>query len=326
MMIFYFFYDVLDVIVTSSLQFQKRYGLLVDQCKNIEDMTSSLRKIGSLCGGHYVSEFLKSCTCGADKCNNLLTYEKTEEVVSNGVTSIEQGRHSQIPDLSDVAHQLTSKLLEELNSYIPQSSVESFDVLNPFNWPKDTYPFDGQLQFRESDLKASYNAVYMEEDPYELSVGSEELVEDWRSMLRKITTDSKWCKMIASKDILVFWEHYLGTNLIPEKLKDLIRNILAIPVGSADVERAFSILTHIRDSRRSQLTAEHIEDALRIRMNGPSPDEFNSIKYATSWVNSGKMRSDDPNRVQPKRQRILNEKGEEIAEMEFKYMGGSALF
>ena len=50
------------------------------------------------------------------------------------------------------------------------------------------------------------------------------------------------------------------------------------------------------------------------------------IKYATSWVNLGKMRSDDPNLVQPKRQRILNEKGEEIAEMEFKYMGGSALF
>ena len=90
-------------------------------------------------------------------------------------------------------------------------------------------------------MKASYNAVYMEEDPYELSVGSEKLVEDWRSMPRKITTDSKWCKMIASKDILVFWEHYLGTNLIPEKLKDLIRNILAIPVGSADVERPFSI-------------------------------------------------------------------------------------
>ena len=67
-------------------------------------MTSSLRKIGSLCGGHYVSKFLKSCTCGADKCNNLLTYEKTEEVVCNEVTLIKQGRHSQIPDLSDVAH------------------------------------------------------------------------------------------------------------------------------------------------------------------------------------------------------------------------------
>ena len=47
MLILYFFYDVLDVIETLSLQFQKRYGLLVDQCKNIEDMTSSLRKIGS---------------------------------------------------------------------------------------------------------------------------------------------------------------------------------------------------------------------------------------------------------------------------------------
>ena len=156
----------------------------------------------------------------------------------------------------------------------------------------------------------------MEEGPYELSVGSEELVRDWRSMLGKITADSNWCKMIASKDILVFWEHYLGTNLIPEKVKDLIRNILAIPVGSSDVERAFSILTHVRHSRRSMLTAEHIEDALRIRINGPSPDRFNSVKYATSWVNSGKMRSDDPSKVsKAKRQRILNEKGEEIAEM-----------
>ena len=54
--------------------------------------------------------------------------------------------------------------------------------------------------------------------------------------------------------------------------------------------------------------------------------QINSIKYTTSWVNSGKMRSDDPNQVQQKRQMILNEKGEEIAEMEFKYMGGSALF
>jgi len=41
MLIFYFFYDVLDVIETSSLQFQKRYGLLVDQCKNIEDKRST---------------------------------------------------------------------------------------------------------------------------------------------------------------------------------------------------------------------------------------------------------------------------------------------
>ena len=43
MVIFYFFYDVLDVIETSSLKFQKRYEILVDQCRNIEDMISSLR-------------------------------------------------------------------------------------------------------------------------------------------------------------------------------------------------------------------------------------------------------------------------------------------
>ena len=84
---------------------------------------------------------------------------------------------------------------------------------------------------------------------------------------------------MVQNDCLKGYPCFLGTNLIPEKLKDLIRNILAIPVGRADAERAFLILTHIRDSWRSQLTAEHIEDTLRIRMNGPSPDEFHQIYY-----------------------------------------------
>ena len=55
--------------------------------------------------------------------------------------------------------------------------------------------------------------------------------------------------MRKSKDVIVFWEHYLGTNLIPERMKKLIRRVLAVPIGSADVERAFSILSHIRDQR-----------------------------------------------------------------------------
>ena len=73
----------------------------------------------------------------------------------------------------------------------------------------------------------------------------------------------------------------------------------------------FSILSHIRDQRCSRLTPKHIEDKLRMRINGPTPEKFNSVKYAKTWVKAGKMRSDDPTHLsQSKRQRISNEKGE----------------
>ena len=46
-MFLHFLLDILDVIATASLEFQKRYSLLVDQAKNLESLTSILIKIGN---------------------------------------------------------------------------------------------------------------------------------------------------------------------------------------------------------------------------------------------------------------------------------------
>ena len=95
--------------------------------------------------------------------------------------------------------------------------------------------------------------------------------------------------MLKSKDLVILWQHYLSTDLIPPKMKVLTRSVLAIPIGSADVERAFSISSHIRDQHRSQLTASHIEGLLRVRINGPNPANFLPLKYAKTWkgMNTG---------------------------------------
>ena len=108
----------------------------------------------------------------------------------------------------------------------------------------------------------------------------EELKHSWRDMLGKITYDGDWCKMLKSRDLVVLWQHYLSTDMIPQTMKKLIRRVLAIPIGSADVDRAFSILSHIRDQHRSQLTAYHIEGLLCICINGPIPEKFLLLKYA----------------------------------------------
>lgn len=44
-------------------------------------------------------------------------------------------------------------------------------------------------------------------------------------------------------------------------------------------------LDHIRNQRRTRLSARHIEDLLRIRCNGPSDiTKFDAGKYAKHWL------------------------------------------
>ena len=287
-LILHFLRDILDVLETSSLEFQKRYGILVDQGKNIEALTTTLRKIGNHNGGYYVETFLDTCICGEEKCGNLRKCERGEEVEYKGIklkTPPTDRRGPTFPVLSDVGKDIVTKLIDEIYGRIPKKSMALFDVLNPLSWPSDEqYPFNGYIQYREKDLVALHRVVFEGQD-----LNEEELRQSWRDMLGKLTNDKEWCKMLKSKDLVILWQHYLSTDLIPPKMKVLIRSVLAIPIGSADVERAFSILSHIRDQRRSQLTASHIEGLLRVRINGPNPANFLPLKYAKTWkgMNTG---------------------------------------
>ena len=60
--------------------------------------------------------------------------------------------------------------------------------------------------------------------------------------------------------------------------------VLALPVGSADVERGFSIMNHARYDRRSRLSTKHIEDIVRIRINGLDFEDFNVEPYTLHWL------------------------------------------
>ena len=95
-----------------------------------------------------------------------------------------------------------------------------------------------------------------------------------------ILTSSKARSLIESP----FLFSYLCIDKIPATMKRLIRHVLSVPVGSADVERAFSILSHIRDQRRSRLTPKHIEGLLRIRINGPLYGKWIRVGEFFQWV------------------------------------------
>ena len=50
LIIMHYLLDILDVIEVASLNFQKRYGLLMNQTKNLAELTTALAKIGANSG------------------------------------------------------------------------------------------------------------------------------------------------------------------------------------------------------------------------------------------------------------------------------------
>lgn len=114
-------------------------------------------------------------------------------------------------------------------------------------------------------------------------------------MLKTIIESERFCAL-HKLNALTFWSQFLKTNHIvrTDKTRELIYTILVLPIGTAEAERGFSIMNHILTSRRLRLTPAHIDDLLRIRINGPENlEEFAASKYASIWVRNHK-RSDDP--------------------------------
>lgn len=100
-----------------------------------------------------------------------------------------------------------------------------------------------------------------------------------------------------------FWNTFLTNEMInwPDKLKDLIHIVLTLPIGSSEVERGFSILHNINIKTRNRLSAKHLEDIVRIRINGPPIEKFNAISYTLHWLSSGHITVDDSRKNRQKK-------------------------
>jgi hypothetical protein len=104
----------------------------------------------------------------------------------------------------------------------------------------------------------------------------------------------EYCALKNEKNSAILWPMILATEQAKQNIEfvKLVHTVLALPIGTADVERGFSILNHIRYDRRARFTVQHLEDMSRIRINGPSLSKFNAEAYALNWLKSGHTQSD----------------------------------
>lgn len=121
-------------------------------------------------------------------------------------------------------------------------------------------------------------------------------------------SDHDWCHMKRSQ-VRNFWAHYLtspGFDVRPA-LRRILEVTLSLPIGSADAERAFSIMAHIRNKRRARLNPNSLDAIMRIWMNGPKKlEEFNAARYSKAWLDAGHFRSDSNKRTQQQKITLLD--------------------
>jgi hypothetical protein len=238
--------------------------------------------------GAYITSLVKSC-----RCFKLLAWKTclTEDLddfdfkiiggqwdQKNFIFKKSQsrtGKYVKWLPLKELRILLVDNILKEIETYFPEGSLKMFDVFNPNSLPdniQQIYSYSRKIaclakRFRINVVKSSHQ---------------------FANILTKLVTIHKaeFCYYRKLNDPAIFWAHFLNMKILPWKaeIRKLMVIVLTLPVGSADVERAFSILNHIRYDRRSRLPPEHLEAITRIRINGPGIKDFNVVPYTLNWI------------------------------------------
>lgn len=70
---------------------------------------------------------------------------------------------------------------------------------------------------------------------------------------------------------------------------NLVEVVLVLPVATAKVERAFSLMGRIKSDWRVNLNTETVDDLMMISLKGPPEDKFSGQAAIANWWKAGKQ-------------------------------------
>lgn len=301
LVIFNFVSDVLHHLSYWSLRMQERTALLVDFTKFDEKIIKTFQNLKTD-NGKDLTIFLEKSVCGNDdsqKCKTVDNYESHEHVTYAEVQLIID-INSGVPYLSEIRNSFLDSIIQEIKSYFPSSDLALFHVFYPSNIPT------------EESLSITYGVKEINEfcEIFGMSECNK-LLNEWAKLLESIILHEKFCTMRNDKtETFAFWSFFLNEIGVhwTDRTTRLIQTILVLPIGSADAERGFSVMNHIKSPRRSTITNAHMEDMMRIRLNGVDEiEKFPATKYAHKWIKQNHIRTDDPRKTHAKSRTLLTE-------------------
>lgn len=218
-----------------------------------------------------------------DSCENLINYYDAQEVHFQNVQLAADA--DRVPRISDIRDILLDEMNAQLKSYFPNSDLKFFKIFIPKNMPTQV---GEALTYGVMEIN-NLCAVFKMSNCLKLVV-------DWANLLDSIIESPDYCTYKTSNvESYAFWSGFLNIAGIrwTDQTTELIQRILVSPIGSAEAERGFSIFNHIKSSRRSSMIRKHVENLMRIRINGPDDlEKFSAHKYAKEFI-LNHIRTDD---------------------------------
>lgn len=304
--------DVLFMLSHWSKRLQQRSGILVGAEKYKNQMLETFEELKNT-DGSFLTFYRQTVIC-SDSLTRKCSPQDYERSISVRWQTVELEQGGRVPSLNIYRSLFLTALRDQIEDYFPEGSMTNFDILLPTNLPQK----ESQIMlYGLGDIQALAGKFGL--DPAST-------VSQWTQALINIAKSDEFCRF-QKEEAIYFWQHYLNSQTIPwgDNISKLIKLVLVLPIGSADAERGFSIMNHVRTARRSKLQGNTLDNLLRIRINGPKEiQNFNAAKYAKAWISQNHLRTDDPSQIKKKRPNEIEL--DEAVNTDLSYFPSSTIF
>ena len=295
-----FVFDVLEHLSFWSQKLQQKTAMLVDFTGFVDNITLTFETL-KVNNGKGLALLLEHSMCDGIECESIEEFYDSEHLKYQNVELINDRGYDEdiVPFLYEIRDRFLNDIISQIKQYFPVKELSLFKIFAPSEFPTN---IAGSLSYGVREI-SNLCRIFKLKD-------CEDLLIDWAKLIESIISHEYFCELRSGNtETYVFWSRFLKFKSInwTLKTKQLIRTVLVIPIGSADAERGFSIMNHIKHERRARLTSKHLEDAMRIRINTEDEiEKFPAQKYAKLWVAENHLRTDDETRIHTKKS--LNQK------------------
>lgn len=285
--------DLIGIVATFSRILQRAGSTVIGVYSIKQELIAALEHIRDNETGKHLAILLSELECRArdtstsfNPCTGWrqvfssvgVRFKRTDKYGTLDLSDRRRGGATNIRPPATLIPQMIGDLIDDINKYFPEAEVMDFEAMVPKNLNI------GQMKSGQYALNEIARIARRLQPAKQV-----ETLDEWIA-LTKIMAESDMLETLMTKDDMKspekFWPAVLkhfGGNM-GRNIKGLIRTLLVIPNNSAPVERLYSIMNHLKNSRRSRMSAKTLNDVLRVLWNTPGDISlFPYYKYGKKW-------------------------------------------
>lgn len=161
-------------------------------------------------------------------------------------------------------------------------------VLNCEGWEKRTEDGEENLSFADDGITELYNHFKEPLSKAGLNGTVGDLLEQWHDLV----TYTKRYLDPSRTPYLRVWRRIFDSSRRDQwsMVLTLVELLFSIPISNAKVERLFSLMNRVKTDRRATLGESNLNHLVRIRLEGPAFQDYDSTPAIQLWLSSAARR------------------------------------